>query len=100
MIAWEIAKKIWNKTTEREWPNMSLGLIKGTAALSFEDDHNRDSERLRTLISMTVWAIWKTRNKSAINDQEVSTAETGETLKDLITELVRTSWNATRAGGG
>jgi hypothetical protein len=31
-----------------------------------------------------------------MNDQEVAAAETGEALKDLITDLVRKSWNATR----
>ena len=44
---------------------------------------------------MTVWAIWKSRNKYSINDQYVAPIETGETLKVLIQEQVRKSWNAT-----
>jgi len=49
---------------------------------------------------MTVLAIWKSRNKNSIGDQEVTAIETDETLKDLIFELVRRSWNATRFLGG
>ena len=80
----ETAGRIWNKTTERDWPIVSLGLIRGATPLSFEDDYSKDSERLRILISMTIWAIWKSSNKNSINDQEVAAAETRETLKGLI----------------
>ena len=76
---WEIARTTWEKTTSRPWPNVSLGPIRGAAALSFEDDYRKDSERLRILISMTIWAIWKSRNKYSINDQDVASIETGET---------------------
>ena len=47
-LAWETAEKIWDKTTERTCPVMSLGPIRGTTALVFEDDYSKDSERLRT----------------------------------------------------
>src|SRR5258708_11180822 len=87
---------VWRKTTTRAWPNISLGLIRGAAAISFEDDHKKDSERLRTLISMTIWAIWKSRNKNSINDQDVGPNEADATLKELIRNKVRKSWNATR----
>ena len=55
----------------------------------------QDSERLRILITITIRAIWKTRNKISINNQDVHPGETREMLKDLIRGLVR-SWNATR----
>src|SRR5882757_8688665 len=55
-----------------------------------------DSERLRILISLTTWAIWKSRNKSTMNNQEITTIEARETLKNLIADLVRKSWNATK----
>jgi len=61
-LAWDMVKNTWNKATTRTWPNVSLGLIRGTAAISFKRDFNKDSERLRILISMTIWAIWKSRN--------------------------------------
>jgi len=61
-----------------------MGLIRGSPALSFENDYNKDAERLRTLISMTRWSIWKSRNKSTILDQDVTPNETRETLKELI----------------
>jgi len=84
------------KTISRTWPNISTGLIKGIAALSFEDDLSKDSERLRVLISMTIWAIWKSRNKNSILDQDVAPSKTREVLKELIGDLIRKSWNATR----
>jgi|SRR5258706_1057276 len=76
--------------------NVSTGLIRGAPALSFKYDHSRDSERLGILISMTIWAIWKSINKKAINNQDVASNETVEVLKDVISDLVRKSWNATR----
>ena len=78
------------------WPNISMGLIKGVPALAYEDDSEKDSERLRMLISLTTWAIWKSGNKSSMNDQKVTTIEAGETLSNLISNLVRSSWNAAR----
>ena len=84
---------MWKKTTMRAWPNISLGLIRGAAAISFESDHSKDSEMLRILISMT---IWKSRNKNTKNDQDVASCEAKETLKGLIQEMIRKSWNATR----
>ena len=84
----------WRKTTDRQWPNISMGLIRGVAALSFENDLSKDSERIRNLISMTVWTIWKSRNKNSINDQDISQAEIRETLKELISDMIRKSWNA------
>jgi len=95
-LAWETTRKIWRKTTNRTWPTISMGLIRGAAALSYEHDFSKDSERLRILISMTIWAIWKSRNKNSINDQDVTANETREALKDLIQDIIRKSWNATR----
>ena len=52
--AWKFTKRIWRKTTNRNWPIITMGLIRGAAALSFEKDTSNDSERLRTLISMKI----------------------------------------------
>jgi hypothetical protein len=80
-LAWNTARTAWNRTTSRDWPIISLGLIKGAAALTFENDQNGDSESLRTLISMTIWAIWKSRSKNSINNQNVATCEAKEELE-------------------
>jgi len=64
--------------------------------LVFDEDYNRDSEWLRILIYMTTWAIWKSRNKNAISNQDVSPIETKEILKDPISNLIRNSWIETR----
>jgi len=45
---------------------------------------------------MITWAIWKSRNKNAINNQDVSPNETKQILKDLISSLIRNSWIETR----
>jgi len=95
-LTWDTAKLIWQKTTTRAWPDVTMGLIRGATALTFEDDSSKDSERLRILISMTIWAIWKSRNKNTILDQEAVPSETRDTLKELIRDLIRKSWNATR----
>jgi len=65
-------------------------------ALSFEHDFSKDAEGLRILITVTIWAIWKSRNKSAITNQDVAPSETREILKELISDIKRKSWNATR----
>lgn len=56
-LAWEIARNTSRKTTERTQQNITTGLIRGSPALSFEHDYSKNSERLRILISMTIWAI-------------------------------------------
>ena len=94
--AWETTKRIWRKSTDRDWPDISLGLIRGVGALTFEGDYNKDSERLRILISMTIWAIWKSKIKNSINSQDVAPNETSGVLKGLIADLIIKSWNATR----
>jgi len=81
-------KLIWQKTTTRAWPNVTMGLIRGTMALTFEDNSSKDSERLQILILMTIWAIWKSRNKNTILDLEAVPSETRDTLKELIRDLI------------
>jgi len=73
-----------------------MGLIRGSPALSFENDLNKDAERLWTLISIMIWSIWKSRNKCTILDQDVTPNETRETLKEQIKDLIRKRWNTTQ----
>jgi hypothetical protein len=96
VLAWETAKNIWGKTTDRNWPDVSLGLIRGATSFTFEGDLNNDPERLRILMSMIIWAIWKLRNKNSINDQDVAAGNARKELKGLIKDLIMKSWNATR----
>jgi len=93
--AWEMTKKMWRKSSERDWPPITLGLIRGSAAITFNEDFNKDSERIQILISITIWTIWKSKIKSSINNQDVTTNETTRVLKESISELIRKSWNAT-----
>jgi len=69
-------------------------LIRGAAALTFENNMSKDSERLRILIAMTVWAIWKSKIKISIQNQDVTPNEAAQT-QGLLTDLVTKSWNAT-----
>jgi ribonuclease HI len=94
--AWDYAQSVWELTTPKLWPDISIGLIRGASAIAFKEDFTRDAERLRILISMTLWAIWKSRNKNTITNQDVDARETKELLKTLIEDLIRKSWNATR----
>ena len=48
------------------------------------------------LIALTVWAIWKSKIKISIQNQDVTPNETTQILKGLLTDLVTKSWNATR----
>jgi hypothetical protein len=82
------------------WPDVTLGLIRGVAAISLEGDKNKDSERLRILISMTIWAIWKSKIKKSINNQDVAPNEMTQTLKETLSDVTRNSWNATRTMEG
>ena len=84
-----------SQASARAWPDISAGLIRGAVAVSFKHDHNRDPERLRILIFMTLWAIWKSRNKNSIRNQDAAANETREVLKHLLSDMVRKSWNAT-----
>ena len=93
--AWKLTEKIWRKSSDCDWPPISVGLIRGLAALTFNKDYNKDSERIRILIALTTWAIWKSKIKISMNDQDASPHETTQTLRDLILTLVRNSWNAT-----
>jgi uncharacterized Zn finger protein (UPF0148 family) len=94
--AWKMTRELWCKSTGKNWPDIMLGLIRGAAALTLEADTNKDSERLRILISMTIWAIWKSKLKISINDQGVAPNETTQILKESLSELARKSWDATR----
>jgi len=42
---------------------------------------------------MTTWVIWKSKIKNSINNQDITTQETTQTLKGQISDLVRKSWN-------
>ena len=95
-LAREATKKIQQKSTPRPCPILSIGLIRGSPALSFGNDFKKDSERLRILLSMTIWAIRKSRDNNTILNQDVTRSETRETLKELLQDLIRKSWNATR----
>jgi len=45
---------------------------------------------------MTLWAIWKSRNKNTINNQDIVPNETREILKEMISNLIRNSWMVTK----
>jgi len=90
----ETTRGIWGKTTSRTLPDMTTDLIRGITALSFKDDLTRDL--LCILVSMTIWAIWKSRNENTLQDQVVTPNETRETLKEMIRDISRKSWSSMR----
>jgi len=93
---WTTMCKLWQKSSMRDWPDINLGLIRGAAALTFKHNMNKDSERLQMLIAMTVWAIWKSKIKISIQNQDITPNETTQILKGPLTDLVTKHWNAMR----
>ena len=79
-LAWETAKRTWYGTSTRNWPDISLGSTRGAAALAFEMYDRKGAEGLCILITMTTRAIWKSRSKNSINDQDVASCEASEVL--------------------
>jgi len=96
--AWLYAKILWQKSTRKPWPQISLALVKGSPAISLSEQNadENESKRMRIIISTTTWAIWKTRNRLTISQTPIKDTDaaklTGELLKDMITK----SWNAIR----
>ena len=58
------------------------------------------SEQFETMcneVRFQIARVWtsKIKNSNSINDQDVTAHETTQILKDLTSDLVRNSWNAT-----
>jgi ribonuclease HI len=53
---WNVSERTWRRSTDREWPTITLGLIRGAAALTFEEDFSKDSERLRISVDTRAWS--------------------------------------------
>lgn len=82
---------------------MSLGLIRGAGALALTSEktdtalsmkRNQDAERLKILMTTTVWAIWKTRNLKTIQGVPVRKSEASRLLIELLTADITNRWNA------
>lgn len=51
-------------------------------------DHSKDSEQLRILITMTIWAIWKYGNKSSITGRSIERDKRGTERPPPVPVLV------------
>lgn len=99
--AWKCASTLWKRTSKHPWPRLTIGLLKGISALALPDSQGNptkdlDSERLRLIISMTIWAIWKTRNKHKIQNLPVTPIESAKLLKTMLKDLITQSHNSMR----
>jgi ribonuclease HI/exonuclease III len=97
--AWKRAKEIWNKCTKKKWPQTSLGLLRGIGAITLSDANGRplrtvDSERLRIIISLTMWTIWKTRNSITIKGENTEKLNNQKLLTDIMKDIISKTWNA------
>jgi ribonuclease HI len=97
--AWEEAKRIWKMCSKERWPHVSMGLLRGIGAIALSDRNGKplrtsDSERLRTIISLTIWTIWKTRNTITIRGESIQKQTTQKLLKEIIKDIIIKSWNA------
>jgi hypothetical protein len=91
--AWHTAHKLWRESTNRNWPDITIGMIRGAVAISLDTNTCKDLERL---ITITIWTIWKSKLKISINNQDVDPNEMTQQLKELLSELSRKSWDVTR----
>jgi exonuclease III/ribonuclease HI len=95
---WKQAQQIWRMCTNKRWPNINIGIIYGTGALTIprRDEPptlNSDVERIRILIALATWAIWKSRNKRAMEPSY--TDEAKKLLLELLKDTITKEWNAT-----
>ena len=92
---WKQARRIWRKCTSKRWPNTNIGIIYGTGALTIPREEstlqNADVERLRIVTALSIWAIWKSRNKRAMESGHADQARM--LLSDLLKDTITKEWN-------
>ena len=95
VLVWEIAKTIWHNSTARTWPDISMGLIGGTAALPFENNTS-GSYKAYKYEPRHLWHHGQNENlEEKTIRTDVALGEAGDVLKEHLRDLVSESWNAT-----
>lgn len=98
--AWEYTRWLWNKTSKKPMPYPSIGLIRGSTAITLIDGTNTpahtDSTRMRLLVTITCWAIWKTRNNLAISNTPIERTDSAKLTREILQELLTRSYNSLR----
>lgn len=97
--AWEEAKSLWERTSAWPWPQLNIGTLRGIGALTTTDEQGKPSkdmstERIRSIISITIWAIWKTRNNHAIQEKHTQTTDAKNLFIEILKENITKCWNA------
>jgi hypothetical protein len=57
-------------------------------------DFHINSKRLRILISLNIWTIWKTRNQISINGTNLSNTAAANSLTEIIKDIITKQWNS------
>jgi ribonuclease HI len=92
--AWERAKEIWHRTSLQNWPDITLGLIRGLGAISLPNNEGKplishDTAKLQIIIAATVWAIWKSRNMRTISEMHTPPEEASRILTEMLQDLIK-----------
>jgi hypothetical protein len=81
---WTIAEQTWLKITNTPWIRPVMGIIYGVGAISLKGKRSATTDLYKTLITTTIWIIWKDRNNRRINNEKMDITETTEKWKDAI----------------
>lgn len=79
LIAWNLARTLWEKKTSLPWLNPSLGLILGCGLVRLQcpGDHNRLLDRFYCiLVSETAFFIWKLRCETLLSKNDTPATAT------------------------
>jgi hypothetical protein len=98
--AWEAAKDIWKRVSAKEWPALSVGLLRGIGAIELKDESGKplmtsDSKKLKILITASIWAIWKTRNRRSISNVHTAPEDSVKELLNILKDLSKKLANRT-----
>ena len=85
---WDWLRELWNKATECEWTIPDISIVRGLGAINLRGS-NKDIKRgqvdlYRTLVSLTVWRIWRNRNMRIFQESNVSLESVKETITNEI----------------
>ncbi|KAJ3780464.1 hypothetical protein GGU10DRAFT_369347 [Lentinula aff. detonsa] len=99
---WKLLKETWTRIDNKGYklPKLNMNIIKGLSCIrmnkgkgrrNFEEDKSV-TKRLKTLIGLTVWTIWKNRNSRIFNETVVTKKLLMETWKTTLRERISLEW--------
>ncbi|KAM6496395.1 hypothetical protein JOM56_009101 [Amanita muscaria] len=98
---WQRVAKLWKDTTEEEWLQPNISIIRGIGSIKFPSQVKKcnrmsQTELYRTLVTLTVWTLWKNRNNRIFNEKEISMGSLAKVLDQEIKDEILIEWEKTR----